>query len=148
MLRHTSSAIGELYSSRHAWWRNVTVLFVSDTAVPYYGIPPAQLADVSTIRVPILGHFAEQDTHAGFSDPQVTNHPPAVCPVQTRNPVSFLFQAARDLTEKLKAANVDSQIIMHKGVGHGFVNPIHGAPQVRTACHHCACVVRASCVTF
>lgn len=78
-----------------------------DAAVPYYGIPPAQLADVSTIRVPILGHFAELDTYAGFSDPQ----------------------AARDLTEKLRSANVDSQIIMHKGVGHGFVNPIHGAPQ-------------------
>jgi dienelactone hydrolase len=58
--------------------------------------------------VPVLGHFADKDALAGFSDPQ----------------------AARDLEAKLKSGNVDHQIIMHKGVGHGFVNPIHGAPQV------------------
>jgi carboxymethylenebutenolidase len=30
-------------------------------AVPFYGIPPEQVADVSRIRCPVLGHFATQD---------------------------------------------------------------------------------------
>ncbi len=64
MLRHAQAVPVESCTHHVAWW--------SDTAVPYYGIPPAQLADVSTIRVPILGHFGERDTYAGFSDPQVT----------------------------------------------------------------------------
>jgi len=78
-----------------------------DAAVPYYGIPMAALADVSKISVPVLGHFGEQDNLAGFSDPEAVNA----------------------LEEKLKSGKVDHHLIMHKGVGHGFVNPIHGAPQ-------------------
>ena len=29
--------------------------------VPFYGVPPAQLADPARIRIPIQGHFANQD---------------------------------------------------------------------------------------
>jgi carboxymethylenebutenolidase len=32
-----------------------------DAAVPFYGIPPEQAADVSRIRAPVLGHFARND---------------------------------------------------------------------------------------
>lgn len=33
----------------------------ADAAVCYYGFPPAQAAEVRTIKIPLLGHFAEQD---------------------------------------------------------------------------------------
>jgi carboxymethylenebutenolidase len=32
-----------------------------DAAVPFYGIPPEQGVDVSRIRAPVLGHFAQHD---------------------------------------------------------------------------------------
>lgn len=32
-----------------------------DAVVPFYGIPPEQGVDVSRIRAPVLGHFAQQD---------------------------------------------------------------------------------------
>ncbi len=32
-----------------------------DAAVVFYGIPPAQLADASKLRAPLLAHFAEHD---------------------------------------------------------------------------------------
>ncbi|NVJ04142.1 dienelactone hydrolase family protein [Myxococcus sp. AM001] len=32
-----------------------------DAAVPFYGIPPEEAADVSRIRAPVLGHFATND---------------------------------------------------------------------------------------
>lgn len=33
----------------------------TDAAVCFYGIPPAEAADPSTIRIPLLAHFATQD---------------------------------------------------------------------------------------
>lgn len=34
----------------------------ADAAVCWYGVPPAEAADVRTIRIPLQGHFALQDT--------------------------------------------------------------------------------------
>lgn len=31
-------------------------------AVPFYGVPPAGVADLSTIRIPLQGHFGEHDS--------------------------------------------------------------------------------------
>jgi len=38
--------------------------------VPYYGVPPGELADPARIRVPIQGHFANKDD---WCTPQVVN---------------------------------------------------------------------------
>lgn len=38
----------------------------TDAAVCWYGVPPAEAADVRTIKIPFLGHFAQRD---GFFAP-------------------------------------------------------------------------------
>ena len=40
-----------------------------DAAIPWYGIPPEEAGDPRTIRVPLQGHFALEDTH--FTPAQV-----------------------------------------------------------------------------
>lgn len=40
-----------------------------DAAVPFYGIPSAQLCDVTSIKVPMQCHFANNDQTAGFASP-------------------------------------------------------------------------------
>ena len=40
-----------------------------DVAVCWYGIPPEEAADTSTIEIPIQGHFAQEDEH--FTPDQV-----------------------------------------------------------------------------
>ncbi|XP_005094588.1 protein usf [Aplysia californica] len=40
-----------------------------DAAVPFYGIPSAELCDVTTIKVPLQCHFGDKDSVAGFSSP-------------------------------------------------------------------------------
>jgi carboxymethylenebutenolidase len=39
-------------------------------AVPFYGVPPGQLADPAKIRIPLQGHFANTDD---WCTPQVVN---------------------------------------------------------------------------
>lgn len=41
----------------------------TDAAVPWYGVPPAEAADTRTIKAPLQGHFALEDTF--FSPEQV-----------------------------------------------------------------------------
>jgi len=67
---------------------------------PFYGTPPAQLADVKTIKVPVLAQFGEQDDLAGFSDPA----------------------AVKQLEASLKEAGVEADVFSHPDVGHGFMN--------------------------
>lgn len=71
-------------------------------AAPFYGAPPAALADVSKCSIPVLAHFGELDTHKGFSDPD----------------------AAKALGDKLKTSGCEHAVVMVPGVGHGFVNDL------------------------
>ncbi|RUS29476.1 dienelactone hydrolase, partial [Jimgerdemannia flammicorona] len=38
-------------------------------AAPFYGIPPAEIADPTKTRVPVQAHFGREDEQKGFSDP-------------------------------------------------------------------------------
>ncbi len=44
---------------------------MNTVGVCFYGIPSADFADVTKIKVPVLCHFAQLDNIAGFSDPKV-----------------------------------------------------------------------------
>lgn len=37
-------------------------------AVAFYGIPDPSLADMSSLKKPVLGHFGDKDSMEGFSD--------------------------------------------------------------------------------
>jgi alkyl hydroperoxide reductase subunit AhpC/dienelactone hydrolase len=78
-----------------------------DAGSAYYGIPGAQLADVSKIKIPIAAHFGSLDNIPNFSDPK----------------------AANELEAKLKEGNVNYEFYRYEGAGHGFVNPLHKTPQ-------------------
>lgn len=67
-----------------------------DAAVPFYGIPPEQGADVARIRAPVLGHFAKNDDWC------------------TPGRVDAL-------EKKLKGANVAAEIHRYDA-GHAFFN--------------------------
>lgn len=67
-----------------------------DAAVPFYGIPPEQGADVTRIRAPVLGHFAKNDDWC------------------TPGRVDAL-------EKKLKGANVAAEIHRYDA-GHAFFN--------------------------
>lgn len=41
-------------------------------AVPFYGTPPAALADVTKTKAPVQGHFGETDMFKGFADVDVS----------------------------------------------------------------------------
>lgn len=69
-------------------------------SAPFYGTPPDGLADVSTIKVPVLGQFGSEDDLQGFSDPT----------------------AVETLKGKLEKAGVEFELVSHEGVGHGFMN--------------------------
>lgn len=42
-----------------------------DAAVPFYGIPPAELADPTEAKAPVQAHFGQNDPMKGFSDVEV-----------------------------------------------------------------------------
>eukprot|EP00567_Pseudictyota_dubia_P013210 CAMPEP_0197438958 /NCGR_PEP_ID=MMETSP1175-20131217/5814_1 /TAXON_ID=1003142 /ORGANISM="Triceratium dubium, Strain CCMP147" /LENGTH=237 /DNA_ID=CAMNT_0042968779 /DNA_START=91 /DNA_END=804 /DNA_ORIENTATION=- len=73
---------------------------------PFYGIPPAELCDVATIRskTPIQGHFGDLDGFEGFT-----------CP-----------KSVAALEEKLGAAKGDDlkpcEILHYEKEGHAFMN--------------------------
>ncbi len=81
-----------------------------DAAVPFYGTPQDQLADVSTIKCPVQGHFGKEDKMAGFSDPA----------------------AAAALEEKLKKAGVEHAVFLYDGLGHAFMNELPAAVERRS----------------
>ena len=70
-----------------------------DAAAPFYGIPRPDLADLTTIRVPVQGHFGELDDVVGLSSPSDYN----------------------PLNERLLAAGVPFQLYTYPG-GHAFAN--------------------------
>ncbi|ESO84352.1 hypothetical protein LOTGIDRAFT_67491, partial [Lottia gigantea] len=69
-------------------------------AVPFYGIPSPELADPSTIKVPLQCHFGDCDEQKGFSAPEDQSK----------------------LVSKLKAGNVPYEFHSYKGAGHAFTN--------------------------
>lgn len=69
-------------------------------AAPFYGIPSAELCDVSKISIPVQAHFGSADVLKGFSAPE----------------------DAQALAEKLKA-NKNFELFMYEGCGHAFTNP-------------------------
>lgn len=73
---------------------------VVDVAVPFYGTPDAGLCDLSSITIPVQGHFGKKDPLAGFSDEA----------------------AAAALAEKLGRAGADFEIFVYPNVGHAFMN--------------------------
>lgn len=71
---------------------------------PFYGIPPAELCDVGTIKskTPLQGHFGDLDPLEGFSDKQ----------------------AVQQLESTLEAAsgNQPYEIFHYEKEGHAFMN--------------------------
>ena len=68
-------------------------------AAPFYGIPPASLANVSTIKIPVQCHFGKRD---------VSN---------TANPQKY-----GELRQQLDAGGVDYEFYEYDA-GHAFTNP-------------------------
>ena len=77
-------------------------------SAPFYGTPPDGLADVSTIKVPVLAQFGAKDDLVGFSDPT----------------------AVATLTTKLEASGTKFEVVSHEGVGHGFMNSTPGGKEL------------------
>lgn len=73
---------------------------VISAAAPFYGIPPAELADLTKIKIPVEAHFGEEDTVAGFSSKK----------------------DYEELRAKLNAAKVPFVLHEYKA-GHAFCNP-------------------------
>ena len=68
-------------------------------AAPFYGIPPAWLADVSTIKIPVQCHFGKLDVSS------------------TASPQKY-----GELRQKLDAGGVDYEFYEYNA-GHAFTNP-------------------------
>ncbi|GAB2274913.1 hypothetical protein Dimus_009683 [Dionaea muscipula] len=71
-----------------------------DAAVPFYGVPPSELADPAQAKAPIQAHFGELDSFVGFSD----------------------VTAAKALEEKLKTSGVLYEVHIYPGCAHAFMN--------------------------
>ncbi|KAL0476467.1 carboxymethylenebutenolidase [Acrasis kona] len=71
-----------------------------DASAPFYGIPDPKLADPSTIKVPVQGHFGNKDELKGFSAPEDVDK----------------------LEEKFKSGNVKYELFRYDGAGHAFTN--------------------------
>ena len=68
-------------------------------AAPFYGIPPARLANVSTIKIPVQCHFGKLDAS------------------NTANPQEY-----GKLRQQLDAGGVDYEFYEYEA-GHAFTNP-------------------------
>lgn len=69
-------------------------------AAPFYGVPPAGLADCAQVGVPVQAHFGKDDAMAGFSDPA----------------------AADALEASLAKSGQPFAVFRYDGVGHAFMN--------------------------
>uniref|UniRef100_A0A0G4HN60 Dienelactone hydrolase domain-containing protein n=1 Tax=Chromera velia CCMP2878 TaxID=1169474 RepID=A0A0G4HN60_9ALVE len=69
-------------------------------AAPFYGVPPQEYFDYSTMKVPVQAHFGAEDKLEGFSDPAT----------------------AKKLEEALKKAGCEHEVHLYDGVGHAFMN--------------------------
>lgn len=77
-----------------------------DGAIPCYGIPPAQLADLSTVKCPIQGHFGALDNHIPLS-------------------------AVDQLEAQIKASGVPFEIFRYEGNSHAFLNELEWTVEKR-----------------
>lgn len=85
-------------------WSLQTALMLPDqlnAAVMYYGRPVDNVAELSKLKMPLLGFFGEQDLGITIADVHA-------------------FEAA------LKDAHVNAQIHEYAGAGHAFANPSSG----------------------
>ena len=82
------------------WSLQTALLFPDklDAAVMYYGQPVTDVAQLSTLKMPLIGFFGEKDQGITVADVQK-------------------FQ------EALKAAKVDAEIHEYPDAGHAFANP-------------------------
>jgi carboxymethylenebutenolidase len=69
--------------------------------VPYYGVPPAALADPATIKVPIQGHFANTDD---WCTPQVVDDFEKAMTQAGNKPEVFRYDAAHAFAKEDGAA--------------------------------------------
>jgi len=74
----------------------------ADAAVCWYGVPPLEYVDAKAIKIPILGHFATEDT-------------------------AFPRSQVEGLESKLKEAKVDYEFHWYKAK-HAFANENNKAP--------------------
>jgi carboxymethylenebutenolidase len=108
-----SQAYGYLHDHEHArkmgvigwcfgggWSLQTALLFPDklDAAVMYYGQPELDVAQLKTLRMPLIGFFGEKDQGITVADVQK-------------------FQ------EALKSAKVDAEIHEYPDAGHAFANP-------------------------
>ena len=70
--------------------------------VPYYGVPPAQLADPAKIRVPIQGHFANKDD---WCTPEVVNDFEKKMTAAGNKPEIFRYDAQHAFANETSAAH-------------------------------------------
>jgi carboxymethylenebutenolidase len=76
--------------------------------VPFYGIPPGQLADPAKIRIPIQGHFANKDdwcTPAAVNDLEKTMSAAGNKPEVHRYDAAHAFSNERSDAYDVKSAN-------------------------------------------
>jgi carboxymethylenebutenolidase len=69
--------------------------------VPFYGIPPAQLADPARIAIPIEGHFANTDD---WCTPQLVNDFEKAMTAAGNKPSIFRYDAAHAFANETSAA--------------------------------------------
>ena len=69
--------------------------------VPFYGIPPAQLADPARIAIPIEGHFANTDD---WCTPQLVNDFETAMTAAGNKPSIFRYDAAHAFANETSAA--------------------------------------------
>ena len=69
--------------------------------VPFYGIPPGQLADPAKITIPIEGHFANTDD---WCTPQLVNDFEKAMTVAGNKPSIFRYDAAHAFANETSAA--------------------------------------------
>jgi carboxymethylenebutenolidase len=79
----------------------------ADAAVPWYGLPPAEAADVTKVHMPLQGHYALKDTF-------------------------FTPAAVDDMEGKLKAAGLPHEIYRY-AADHAFGNETGGAYDAEAA---------------
>jgi carboxymethylenebutenolidase len=73
--------------------------------VPFYGVPPKELADPAKIRIPIQGHFANQDD---WCTPQVVDEFEKAMTQAGNKPEVYRYDAAHAFAnEKSPAYNAD-----------------------------------------
>jgi len=69
--------------------------------VPFYGVPPGELADPAKIKIPIQGHFANKDD---WCTPQVVNDFEKKMAAAGNKPEIYRYDAAHAFANEKSAA--------------------------------------------